>query len=225
MKKRYFIVISLVFLLSCQNKEARKDRKEESINNVQKVLDSSIVIIDNIKYKVYLSLDKDLFVLNEKNDTIYKHPKRATNGFEITDYNEDGYKDILINQISNVGGLHELVFYEKKSGQFIAVENFTEFPSSEKIQGTKYYYSFHRSGCADANWDSDLFYIENYKAIKIGNISGRECETEEHKRIFINKVIGGKEILKETVSVDEKKQLDKWDLIKKYWIANYKNFE
>gem|GEM_PF-5245252 len=34
-------------------------------------------------------------------------------------------------------------------------------PPPQRINGTHYFYSYHKSGCADMDWDSDLFYIHN----------------------------------------------------------------
>jgi hypothetical protein len=96
------------------------------------------------------------------------------------------------------------------------------------IEGTKCYYSYHRSGCADKNWDSDLFFIENFKTFKLGTISGRECENRDEKDgIYIYKSKENKETLTETRDINEihKFQNDKWDYIKEYWTNNYKKFE
>ena len=132
--------------------------------------------------------NRNLVILNDKSDTIYKHNDFATNGFEFEDFDNDGTLDIRLYQISNVGGLSELIMFDKNSKEFKNVENFTRFFEPTKPKKTKLWYSYHRSGCADINWDSDLFYIHNFKAIRIGNISGRGCEGEPKNGIFINKI-------------------------------------
>jgi len=214
---RYYFVILFFILFSCNEKKTQErnaDKKYESITG----------IINNEKYRAIQSNEENLFVLNEKNDTVYKHPYRATLNFEFKDFNEDRFLDLLINQMSNSGGLYELVLYNNEANTFIPVENFTAFPSPEKIKETKFYYSYHKSGCADSNWDSDLFIIENYKAIKLGNISGRECETETKRGIFIYKVNCENEILIKEVPIEKLENFDKSEFIEKYWNDNYKKF-
>lgn len=77
------------------------------------------------------------------------------------------------------------------------------------------------------NWDSDLFYIKDFKAVRLANISGRECENSGIKDgLYINKVSGGKKNLFKTLPIDtvHKFKDDKREFIKKYWIENYKLF-
>jgi len=122
----------------------------------------------------------------------------------------------------------DLILYDKKSKNFKAVENFRDYPEPTKIADTKYYYSYHRSGCADRNWDSDLFFIEDFKTYKLGTISGRECEgSAEKEGLYIFIIKENKETLLETKDINEihKFQNDKWDFINDYWIKNYKRFE
>ena len=77
------------------------------------------------------------------------------------------------------------------------------------------------------NWDSDLFYLQGFKAIRIGNISGRQCENSAVKDgVYINKVRGEKKTLVKTLPVDTlaKYKDYKWGFIENYWIKNYKQF-
>jgi hypothetical protein len=121
----------------------------------------------------------------------------------------------------------DLLLYVPATKSFRQIKNFENFPAPEKINGTKYYYSYHKSGCADANWDSDLFYINNFKAIRIGNISGRQCENSGIKDgLYINKFRNEKKILFKTFNIDtiNKYKDYKWGFIKEYWVKNYKLF-
>lgn len=108
--------------------------------------------------------------------------------------------------------------------KFKPVKDFENFPSPKKIEGTKFYYSYHRSGCSDSNWDSDLFLISDFKCLKIGNISGRGCYDEERKGIFINKILNGKEVEINWIKRDSGYYDDKWDFIENYWSENYLKF-
>lgn len=97
-----------------------------------------------------------------------------------------------------------------------------DFPWAEKIGNTQYYYSYHRSGCADMNWDS---YINNYKKVKIGNISGQECDgTGTKNGPYINKIMGEKrkELAKLPIHTIKQYKEYKWGFIKLYWYKNYK---
>jgi hypothetical protein len=62
-----------------------------------------------------------------------------------------------------------------------STQNFNAFPDPKSIQGTKYYYSCHNNGCADMDWVSDLFYINNFKAERIGMIDGVGCGSDNVK--------------------------------------------
>jgi len=130
--------------------------------------------------------------------------------------------------MANVPGIADLIVYDIKNQKFVQVENFSKFPDSRPITETKYFYSYHRSGCADMDWDSDLFYIENFKTIKIGNISGRECENTIVKDgIYIYSITGENKKLIKTMPIGtiNKYKDYKWGFIKDYWSKNYKLFE
>jgi hypothetical protein len=106
------------------------------------------------------------------------------------------------------------------------IKEFPNYPDPQKLKGTNLYYSYHRSGCADMNWDSDLFKIVNNKIIKIGNISGLGCERDEKLGVFISRIKGAKElqIKKYPISEIEKYKDYKWGFIKQYWTRNYQKF-
>lgn len=238
MKKH--IVIGLLFLISCHRNQADKEEdmefKENELNDTLIApLDSNehsreetfrfdTTIIDS---KVFIASQSDisnLVVINENQDTIFTHSD-WTDGIDFIDFNGDGYNDILLNYFTNVPGIHDLALYVKETGQFRLVENLTSFPDPNKLDGTKYYYSYHRSGCADSDWASDLFFIEGYLAIRIGNIYGSGCDGNEKNGIFISKVKNGKlELVKEFIR-EPGYYDDKFDFIKKYWIKNYGLFE
>lgn len=78
------------------------------------------------------------------------------------------------------------------------------------------------------NWDSDLFYISHYRAIRIGNIAGRQCHNRDGVKdaVYVYKIEGVKEKLVKTlpISVIWKYKDVKWGFIKSYWGVNYKHF-
>jgi hypothetical protein len=187
--------------------------------------------IDGVRYKaIYKSSDWSIsivkpngkIVLYLKNTDYYDE---GFSSFKFVDFNRDGYKDLFIEHMSNVPARCDLLLYDKRSKKFVLIKDFPDYPAPEKLKGTDLYYSYHRSGCADSNWDSDLFKIINNKIIKIGNISGLDCGDKE-VGVFISKIQGSKEqlIRKYPISEIEKYKNHKWGFIKKYWKRNYRKF-
>ena len=119
----------------------------------------------------------------------------------------------------------EILIYKPELKKFIEILNFSNFPSATKIEETNYYYSYHKSGCADSNWDSDLFYIKENRAVKIGNISGLGCTSNSETGIFIYKISNNKKALIKKILRKPGYYPDKWDFIKKYWTKNYQSFQ
>lgn len=167
------------------------------------------------------------YLLNAKGDTLLKAVDFYFDA-EFKDFNEDGNRDIILHYSSNAGYVLDLFLYVPKFGKFRKIVNFREFPAPERIVGTKYYYSYHKSGCADLNWDSDLFYIENFRAIRIGNIAGRECDNRDGVKnaVYIHKVRGVKDVLIKRIPIETiwKYKDFKWGFIKDYWTKKYKSF-
>ncbi len=151
---------------------------------------------------------------------------------EFPDFDNDGNKDILLTYMGN-NFTYYLYLFDKTNNEFKFVEGFDRFPEAMQLKtNPKYYYSYHRAGCADMNWVSDLFYIDNFKTIYIGHIYGQGCDfkvKENPQVIEIYKITDNKE---ENEKLLEKlpyiknipKFGDKWDYIKKYWNSNYGKF-
>lgn len=171
--------------------------------------------------------EQTYYLLNAKGDTVLKKSDYYFDA-EFKDFNKDGHQDIILHYSSNAPMVLDLFLYDATTGRFREVKDFRDFPAPEHIKGTKFYYSYHKSGCADMNWDSDLFYIKNYKAIRIGNIAGRQCNNRDGVKdaVYIYKVLGDKEKLFKTLPIDTiwKYKDFKWGFIKEYWPKNYKLF-
>ena len=190
------------------------------------ILNADSSMIDGRKYKAIYKTDEFFYIIDSQDKIVFKR-KDYYKFYEFSDFDNDGNNDILFSYLGNVPRM-DLILYDKKSKNFKAVENFRDYPEPTKIADTKYYYSYHRSGCADRNWDSDLFFIEDFKTYKLGTISGRECEgSAEKEGLYIFIIKENKETLLETKDINEihKFQNDKWDFINDYWIKNYKRFE
>lgn len=239
MKKNILIILIFIVFISCNNSETKPIISSEKTVEIEQgnitkseriikpthknTLHCDSITVEGSKFLVCQSDSLNLFIIDYKNDTIYKN-SNWVHETEFIDLNGDGYIDILLHYLTNVTGINDLALYDKSTRNFKIVNNFDRFPSPSKISGTKYYFSYHRSGCADLNWDSDLFILVNYQAICIGNISGRGCEGEKENGKFISKVKGGKKKLIRKIIKEVGYYDDKWNFIEKYWTENYKNF-
>ncbi len=135
-----------------------------------------------------------LYMVNQGEDTIVK--ENAVNDCILKDIDGNGLPDLMISHISNVPGIADLFMFDERIASFRKVEDFSRFPAAEDLKGTSCFYSYHRSGCADRNWDSDLFYIKDFKTYCIGNIAGRECgDTDPKDGIYISTVRGDSAVL------------------------------
>jgi hypothetical protein len=77
------------------------------------------------------------------------------------------------------------------------------------------------------NWMSNLFYIEDFTAIRIGNIAGYECENQGIKDgIYIYQTRGEEKKLIEQKPIQtiERFKSYKWGFIRDYWTKNYRQF-
>lgn len=152
---------------------------------------------------------------------------------EFPDFNRDGCTDIELVYGGN-NFYYYLYLFDTASKVFKYVENFDYFPAAVQLKANaKYYYSYHRAGCADFNWVSDFFAIENYKAIHLGHIYGKGCDyegsTEPPPVIEIYTVANereGEEKLLQKLPYYKNIPVfaDKWDFIEKYWNKNYRRF-
>lgn len=183
--------------------------------------------IENMLYTAVIRTDYILCLTDSLGNVVFEKNNTCPN-IEFADFDKDGMKDLMVNYMSNIPGVQDFVKYDAKSKIFRLIENFTKYPASKPIEGTKYFYSYRRSGCADMNWDSDLFYIEDFETVKIGNISGRECnDTGINDGIYIYKFQADKKHLVETMPIDtiDKYQDNKWGFIADYWTREYDKFK
>lgn len=152
---------------------------------------------------------------------------------QFPDFNRDGNSDIMLSYMGN-NSTHSLYLFDPKSTMFKNIEGFEKFPEAIQLKSNPaYYYSYKRAGCADLNWVSNLFKIEDFKAIKLGHIYGQGCDSEEKEYpqvIDVYKVKSNREEKK--ILVEKLPYLeyiadfaDKWGLIEKYWNEKYRNFE
>jgi len=186
-------------------------------------------VIDGISYKAIVNKDTSVSIVSGNGKSARKvHLSldySTISSFKFEDFDGDGFKDIFIEFFSNLPGDCDVYLYNPSRKNFTHVTDIGRYPSAIKIIGTKYYYSYHRSGCADEDWDSDLFFIKDFKAIRIGNISGNACD-ENNPGVFISRIIGNnkKMVEKFNVHILEKYKSQKWGFIDSYWKKNYRKF-
>jgi hypothetical protein len=164
------------------------------------------------------------YLFGAKEDTILNLPGDDFVSFEFKDFNKDGYKDIFLEWGGNIPERFSLYVFVSSTGKFKELHNFSDFPAAAPVEGTRYYYSYYRAGCADNAWGSHLFYIKNNNAIKVGNIRGEGCGIKEG--IYIYKLSGNKKELVKTLplNVIEKYKDYKWGFIRQFWSKNYSTF-
>ena len=195
-------------------------------------LDSAAYSVRRIKIhdaKFIGGIKDDTFFLTSLKGRVILKNAGSYSTWRFEDFDGDGFKDILLVNSGNTPDLMDLYLYQTGTNRFVPVKDFSDFPAPERIKGTPYYYSYHHSGCADENWDSDLFYLRKFKAVRLGNIAGVACAGGEQKEgtIYINRIHGSSliPIKKYPISVIEKYKEYKWGFIKQYWKRNYKLFQ
>jgi len=170
-------------------------------------------------FKGYLDRGRFL-LLNSKQDTVLHPDGDYYMGFAFLDFDRDGNKDIVLEVSDNTPGRYKLFLYSPKAHKFKEVKNFYDFAAPEPIKGTKFFYSYNKAGCADETWESFLFYINNYKPVKIGYINGEGCGIKNG--IYIYQQRESKKTLIKTLPLKtiERYKDYKWGFLKSYWTKN-----
>ena len=91
---------------------------------------------------------------------------------EFVNFDDDSNPDIMTTFLGH-NPFYNLYIFNIEKSQFVKIKNYWRFPDSKIVEGqTNLYYSYHSAGCADANWVSDLWKIENFKIIHLGHLYG-----------------------------------------------------
>lgn len=183
------------------------------------------------------SIDGNFVLLTSKYDSFLALRDTIDGGgladVEFPDFNKDGYMDILLTYIGN-NPTYFLYLFDSITKTFKNIKGYMKYPDAIQLKAnSKYYYSYHRAGCADMDWISDLFKIVNFKIIHVGHIYGQGCdfEVKENPQIIeIFKVINNDDNNSKLISkLPYLKYIphfgDKWDFIEKYWNKNYQRFD
>ena len=182
---------------------------------------------ETVKGKKYVGFltDRGFFLTDSKKQVIVFQPGDYFT-WEFKDLDGDGREDIFLDLGGNTPERYDLLL-GISAENYRKIEGFDLFPAPIPINGTKYYYSYHKSGCADMNWGSDLFFLRNFKAVRIGSIAGYQCEDSGIKDgLYIYKYTGTSKKLQQTLQIQTlKKYKDfKWGFIAEFWTRNWKRF-
>lgn len=182
--------------------------------------------VGGVYYKAIFKNNDDFVIIKAKGKVINRLDAGGVWEMKFIDFNRDGYKDLYIIFNSNRTGDNVLFLYNKNKRNFTEVKNFGAFASATRLGNTNLYYSYEATGCADMNWNSDLFKINNFRAIAIGHIEGLGCDGDKEVGVFISKVKEEKllPIKSYPIGVIKKYKSYKWGFIQNYWNNNYRKF-
>jgi hypothetical protein len=196
----------------------------------QEILWDSTFVVDKIAFKVLACrTDTKNFaqIIKPRKDTITIND--VNGNIEIIKFDSDQFPDIVFSYLGS-NYTESLFLYDKATKAYKMVEGFEGVSDAKRLRtNPRYYYSYHRAGCADMNWVSNLFYIQNFKIYQIGKIYGQGCESENSKRLIeISKVVTlNKVFITETLPIDTIDTYEdyKWGFIENYWNKNFGKFK
>jgi hypothetical protein len=230
--ERMLLFVLFMFTLSCSTNIDKSEKKSDSlkeaiIDTIKNQPNSFQISINEKNYELFV-LNNQFYGLMERGpqgDTVVPFEKYYAN-LEILDIDLDGINDLRAYIFANSGNECYNYLFDKKEQKFRLVENC--FLNIKKIEGSEFYHSYHRMGCADRNWVSELGKIENDQLVPYGIMYGFGCEDDN--RIKIYKCINGREdstLLISTLPYLENipEFGDKWEFMETYWKKNYKKFE
>ena len=226
--------IVLLAILSCKNnsespaaktKEKRSSRitqdsirRSYSIGTIYKVRGEIL----GKSYDAFTTADDSMAgCITNGNDTVFRDRKVGAKP-EFIDFDKDGTNDVMFKSKGFTN--YDLIMFDSKSKTFKKIRGFNQFPAPIKIGNTKYYYSYYSSETPNYFWESDLFYIKDFKALKIGSIT--IINNEKENEISINKVKNDIPVFIEAknITVLNKYKDKQWGFIKDYWTKNYSNY-
>lgn len=166
-----------------------------------------------------------------KTDMIDSMEFSTLGSLQIIDFDKDRNPDILSMYLGN-NPIYELYLFNPEKKKYIKIQNYSWFPNSKPVDGqVNLYYSYHRAGCADMNWISDLWIFENFNIIHLGRLYGQGCDVEFDKypqQIEISKVLNNNENLLQLEALPYMKSISSYgtkvEFIRNYWGNNYRKF-
>jgi hypothetical protein len=166
------------------------------------------------------------YILNAKGDTVFEQKANYYFSMRCLDFNGDGFPDIFLDKSAIAPGTYDLLLYDPSLRGFRKIEDFDLYPDPKPIKGTKFYYSYRTNGCADLDWISYLFYMDDFQPVRIGEIHGYGCDTSRRAPINIYRINGNNRKLVKTMLLhtSDRYKMHKWGFIKRYWSTMYLHF-
>ncbi|NOU62002.1 hypothetical protein [Marinifilum caeruleilacunae] len=170
-------------------------------------------------------------VIVERNQSILKIDQLVTSpDFEFIDFDSDSIPELVFYCIGCKAEVLTIFDYDSINQSFKLIKNIEDFPAPKNIEKTNLYYSYSPTGCADQNWESKLFRIENFKTELIGLLRVEACPDNDKNTAFTIDIF--KPDNSNDLTFVEALPLDtintynenKWGFIKSYWENQYKAF-
>lgn len=180
-------------------------------------------VINNIEFEAYLKRPESLTIKTSDGKIIYIHKGNPAD-FEFIDFNGDSFKDIILSYPSNYL-FQELLLFNPKSNSFEFVKSFSKYPYSKRIGKTNFYYSYQGNGCAQNDWESNLYQLKDTTILEKGRIKGLGCLKNDSNGIYIYRINNGNDKLLKYIKRSEGYWDDKWEFMDKYWNKNYLKFD
>jgi len=221
-----------ILMLSCTSKPTSSavDGEQRSTNDVfeqepKTLLSRHDTLILNESYRVEIYDNGELFVLNQQDSVLLTTSAEGVHNSQFIDFDEDGYLDIRLNLVTNVPNISNLALFNPTTKTFELVKDFGFFPAAKKIKGSPFYYSYSRSGCADFDWESELFLMQHYEITTLGKMIGTGCEDHAFTGIKIYKCNADYDSLVKTISRKAGYDKSRFDFMESYWKGNFELFK
>jgi len=227
MKLKCGLLIIFLIALSCTVKKTIAVEQSSELGS--EVVYDTTLTIDSHVYNVTGLTGGPLFIADAKGDTLLKEETASDAWFER--FNDDDYPDLRVMYMTNVPDIGNVYLYDSGNHAFRKIDDVSHFPAAQRLMNTACYYSYHRSGCADQNWGSELFIIKDFKTYCIGRIEAYGCangEGDPKDGIYVYKQHGENDegILINTIPIDTIGTYEdyKWGFIADYWTKQYRLF-
>lgn len=232
MKILLYIISSIILLSACGVDNEKKiddvkNQKEEISTfsegiNTNENIEIDTLLINGIQLLSYSKYGRIKQILDLNNDTIIKWEDYYIN-IEIKDFDNDNDEDLYVILNTNVPGAVDIYLFDETEKKFYQLKDF-EYFHPESIDGTEYFTSYNRVGCASMEWESELFHLKNNKGYSLGYIYVNGCPSdEENNGVYTYWVKDGAKIPKDTLSL---KHMDQYEngLVEGFWKVHYKEY-
>jgi hypothetical protein len=143
----------------------------------QKLEHVDTINVENKIFYIY-SNNEGVVQIRSTHDTI--HLNIQVSEIKYSDFNGDGYTDILFELALGKSNIHNEIFlFSKATGKFRQLMHAESFPDPERVEANLYT-SFSAGGCAALNQIERLFYIKDYNIIEIASMEIIQCGYEEN---------------------------------------------